>query len=596
MATISAKSHNVRQHFLDFITLSRESQSSLSPYVSPSAIVDCLERFSLWAGNMGAMRSPQTPLSLDQRLSQAADIGEQINRQLGEIEEAIDDLTNIIRHPISNRDIAIDQDNNSSIVGISAIEKTSKGSLDEASINLQIIHECINSLFRLGMLIRKLSPRDRFKQALLNSDLTFPDSFDIDYVKNKYPKIANSPLSIRVGGGIAKRRNFIRYCRDHRSRLGMDETTIHNATDTELLSSKATTFAPLPNFNLTLQEEEFDDFSLVSASTMATSLSNLTLPRLVDLAPTNQPFECPICFTIQSFRHEKSWKLHAFRDLKAYVCTQGGVECDAEFFEDRDSWFEHELQKHRSRYSCILCKSAGFSDPDLQDHILKVHGDFSDSQLRMLQEGGRKCPTQFEARDCPFCDEWAEELLQKSNSGSQPFKSIQGILVNHERFKRHVASHQEQLAIFAVPRANEDEDLPISGSITHSVEVPTSIATDINAPQDEDVEGENVFEQNTHDVPDDISSNHSTTSKDDMPNAQRTNAFIGIEHNNEIQEIATVDNSPRASMISPISTSSAGESLKIVPVKSRRNAEFQQQYRATFHTWECVCIISEPLI
>lgn len=214
----------------------------------------------------------------------------------------------MIRSPSSNSGTAIDQVISSSVVGISALDKTSEDSLDEAKITLQIIHECINSLFRLSMLIRKLSPRDRFKQALLSSDLAILNSFDIDYVSNKYSKLANSPLSIRLGSGIAKRINFIRYCRDHRSRLGMEETNIHDIADIELLSSKATTFAPPPSFNLTSQQEEGDNFSLASASTMAKSLSDQTLPNLVDLAPTNQPFECPICFTIQSFQNEKSWK------------------------------------------------------------------------------------------------------------------------------------------------------------------------------------------------------------------------------------------------------------------------------------------------
>jgi hypothetical protein len=89
--TISAQSHAVRQHFLDLIDLTKEDQSSLAFDLPSSAAVDCLERFSLWAGNMGAMRNPLTPLSLDQRLLQATDIRQQIHRQLDEIEESIDD-------------------------------------------------------------------------------------------------------------------------------------------------------------------------------------------------------------------------------------------------------------------------------------------------------------------------------------------------------------------------------------------------------------------------------------------------------------------------------------------------------------------------
>lgn len=91
IVTISAQSHHVRQHFLDLIGLSNKSHSSLTFGLPSAAVVDCLERFSLWAGNMGAMRHPLTPLSLDQRLLQATDIRQQIHRQLDEIEEAIDD-------------------------------------------------------------------------------------------------------------------------------------------------------------------------------------------------------------------------------------------------------------------------------------------------------------------------------------------------------------------------------------------------------------------------------------------------------------------------------------------------------------------------
>lgn len=89
--TISAKSHNIRRRFLDLITLTNEKCTSDSLSLLPSAIVDSLERFSLWAGNMGAMDSSLAPLSLDQRVVEAVDIRGEIHRQLDEIIEAIGD-------------------------------------------------------------------------------------------------------------------------------------------------------------------------------------------------------------------------------------------------------------------------------------------------------------------------------------------------------------------------------------------------------------------------------------------------------------------------------------------------------------------------
>ncbi|KAL7896624.1 hypothetical protein HDV64DRAFT_253970 [Trichoderma sp. TUCIM 5745] len=593
--TISAQSQSVRQRFLNLIRLSNENISALAFNIPSTAIVDCLERFSLWAGNMGAMHNPLTPLSLDQRLFQAADIRQQIYRQLDEIEEAIDDLTNMICSPSSNHGTAIDQAISSSIAGTSASDKTSEDSFDEVKITLQIIHECIYSLFRLSMLIRKLSPRDRFKQALLVSEVAFTDSFDIDYVRNKYSKLANSLLSIRLGSGIAKRRNFIAYCRDHRSRLGMEEANIHDTADTELLSSKATTFAPPPNVSLSFQAEEDDNISLASASTMTTSLSNLKLPSLAHLALADQPFECPICFTIQAFQNEKSWKLHAFRDLKAYVCTLGGAECDAELFGDRDSWFEHELQKHRSQYSCILCKMGDFSIPGLQAHIRKTHGDFSDAEIRILQEKGRESPTQFEARDCPFFDEWAEKLLQKKTSGIQSLHSTQKILVNPSRFKRHVASHQEQLAIFALPRANEDEDLTDSDPSIRSDATPTAMAVGEDGRQEIDVERNHVLELNAKHTPPDASGSPSIARKDGILSKGEETNLTEFQLNEKTQATDAVGKTSKELVGNSSLDTSIPRTRKTVPIKEKQNRAIWTHYRVPrIQLWTCVCVITTP--
>lgn len=169
---------------------------------------------------------------------------------------------------------------------------------------IEVISQSISSLFRIGMLVRKSTPRDRFKRAL-QADVAFPAFFDIDYVRHKHPKIKEDWLSARLGGGIAKRRQFIKYCRDHRSRLGADEVedTDVDATRTEALSSKATTFVPHHG-----EEADDDAVSMVSASTATESLSALKLPALADISKDDQPFECPICFTLQSFQTERSWR------------------------------------------------------------------------------------------------------------------------------------------------------------------------------------------------------------------------------------------------------------------------------------------------
>ena len=36
-------------------------------------------------------------------------------------------------------------------------------------------------------------------------------------------------------------------------------------------------------------------------------------------------------------------RIHAYCDLKAYVCTYGDQSCDARLFGDHELWFEHEM-------------------------------------------------------------------------------------------------------------------------------------------------------------------------------------------------------------------------------------------------------------
>jgi hypothetical protein len=93
MASIAEKSQNVRHRLLDLVSLASKGQqeSPAAPIVQPAAVTDVLERFMLWAGNLGALRNASTKLSLDHRLAGAPEICNQICRQLDEIVEAVDE-------------------------------------------------------------------------------------------------------------------------------------------------------------------------------------------------------------------------------------------------------------------------------------------------------------------------------------------------------------------------------------------------------------------------------------------------------------------------------------------------------------------------
>lgn len=157
---------------------------------------------------------------------------------------------------------------------------------------------------------------------------------------------------------------------------------------------------------------------------------------------------------------------HAYEDLKAYICTYGGKNCDSEMFVDRATWFNHELRVHRSCFTCKLCDEQMEEEEDLRNHVLSDHANFPSTQLPILLEQGRLVPSQLKARDCPFCDDWARSLYSKRNPQSgqtQPGPNYPDILVELSKFKKHVATHQEQLAIFTVPKSTDYDGLDESG-------------------------------------------------------------------------------------------------------------------------------------
>lgn len=364
---------------------------------------------------------------------------------------------------------------------------------NEAQMMLEIISESIKSLIRIGMIVRSSTSCDRFKKALHTLGPIFCDGPDINHVKEKYPKIQDDRLLARLGNANAKRRRVIAYYRDHTSRLGGH----FDDNNPDQLSSKATTFAA-DNFAQVQAKFDRGDSESASSTTVSTEFSaslNPDLPRLVELSNREESFKCPICQTIQTFKREKSWRLvhfldssdisqvslhfstHAFRDLYAYVCTAGEAGCEDQIFGDRESWFAHELKHHRAKYKCALCADGSFSPKDLRHHFQEIHRIPDEQQLRALQDMSQLNSSAFNARDCPFCDDWADALCSRKDpkgKGNESSQNHTGILVSSGRFRRHVATHLEYLSIFALPRATEEKGADESESPIESLSDTTS--------------------------------------------------------------------------------------------------------------------------
>ncbi|KAI1657010.1 hypothetical protein F4813DRAFT_88267 [Daldinia decipiens] len=486
---ILERSRKVKILFIDLKSRLEDDTSGVPSQVCPEAIEDALDRFLLWSGNLGALHLPENKLSLDYRVRAAPEIRDQICEFLDDLRLSIEELTEASILSTLNLESLGLSDDTTELGSKDATSYTLKQvSSYEAQSLLEEISQCIRSLFRVGVLIRKAVPRDRFQEALRRSDSMFPPAFDIDYAKNKHPKLCKNDmewLAERIGKANAQRRQYIQYCRDHRTRLGNipDETDRGSDTNREDAESKATTMFPIEG-----PELEEETISLTTASTMFDSKNCLKLPTLDKLSPELESFECPICFTLQSFTAETAWKAHAFSDLKGYVCTVGRSSCEDELFSSRNTWFEHELKNHRSKYTCPVCRTEVDGVASLKSHLESIHCNFSAEQISRLTEAGRQTPTRFKAQDCPFCDEWAEGLKEKGRIKNRSNSQIDdNSLVSMSRFKRHIATHQEQLAIFVIPRSDEGVDQSSTSSSKRDELVAPEAPTDIVSEVSEDL-------------------------------------------------------------------------------------------------------------
>jgi hypothetical protein len=201
--------------------------------------------------------------------------------------------------------------------------------------------------------------------------------------------------------------------------------------------------------------EDTESYVSVSSSLhrAANGDSTLDLPTLAQVRKGETVFECPFCFGLQTMIRDREWHEHAVQDLKAYVCTQGGAQCDSRLFGNSRAWFEHEVLFHRRKWTCVLCHKGPFDSwQQMEDHTRSAPADIvpQESQWKVVVEASQQSADAIPARDCPFCDAWAESLSVTTHVPEGIQKSGMVVTVDPTQFRRHVAAHQEQLAMCSV--------------------------------------------------------------------------------------------------------------------------------------------------
>ena len=131
---------------------------------------------------------------------------------------------------------------------------------------------------------------------------------------------------------------------------------------------------------------------------------------------------------------------HVFGDLRPYTCLfQGCTESNADF-DRRHLWQAHISQYHWRLWSCPFKCDGGRGFPtasELKTHLTHQHmPNVPEEQLDAVTALGEKAAANETSNTCSVCGH---------------------TVVGLKPYIKHVGRHLEQLALFALPRV-EDED------------------------------------------------------------------------------------------------------------------------------------------
>ncbi|PGH08788.1 hypothetical protein AJ79_05887 [Helicocarpus griseus UAMH5409] len=403
--------------------------------------VPCLERFlpdtqdeygrlRVWTGNIGAHKSGRS--SLEYRLRDASHVREQVVALLENLRECLGEVLAIISGQRSPEEENTENWSDGDYSEDDSIhyeeELPQPAELFQLLEDIKVVIKC---LYKLSMAIRQPSQHDRLRT---NVDMSYFTQFDIQHVEQKFPN-AEPWLVKRLGKAITKRREYLKGRELHHEKLAQGATS---ATSAELLADNAnseagrmtlltettaTTFAgPVAEIDLHMTEAGdvgVDADTAPSETSYASTVGDDTkihLPLLPEEAERNPGgFECPYCYYLISVRGPLSWARHIFDDLQPYICTFPDCPTPNRTYNRRRVWFNHEKTVHRSaRYQRDGGSPSSVILPQISGPVDNVS-----------------------TVDCPLCKETVRNL-------------------NH--LERHLARHLEQLALFAMPRA-VDEDL-----------------------------------------------------------------------------------------------------------------------------------------
>ncbi|KAK5999133.1 Serine/threonine-protein kinase TNNI3K [Cladobotryum mycophilum] len=490
----------------------KAGNASVEFQVSERNVQQLQERYDQWAGNLGVLKSPKSPSSLEHRLRDSPAVSDAILGILVDLNESAQAATDILTgkrnnrtaRPLSDSDIDLteydisssDSDTNTdsdtgseSSTPVSALPTNNRTEIQEL---MSAIKNGLDNLFRASIFIRKFAPKDKHQRASRVS--AFDNRADIMYIKDRYPLVIkkNEALLMKLGEANARRRRYFTYRQSHNERLSRpdveegelnlslnpepstnkpSELVAHEAEKSvlsghtkpsRLAETEATKFInPHDHNQLSTFLNPEPAMSVVSFATsiVESSDASLSFPPMPAEAENNRAILCPYCYTVIDLKarnREKQWKKHILEDLEPYICTF--PTCGLDTYTSQHVWFEHELLMHRFNWHCPICQNVFDSYDAFKQHITQQHTEeITSHQITATIEQSKRPINSISPDQCPFCDEKWASIETSEELGDQ------SLVVKLDQFQRHLAYHLQQVALFSLPRLSQDEDADSQG-------------------------------------------------------------------------------------------------------------------------------------
>ncbi|KAM7203212.1 hypothetical protein V8F20_004154 [Naviculisporaceae sp. PSN 640] len=423
-------------------------------------IEDAIGRFSVWAMNIGAIQHASLRKSLDYRLRDAPEIRHQLLSAFERLSEAADIASRIVTTKLR------DEPKDDPILPGRWPDSETANPANELNDLFLSIKSSIDTLFRLSMLLSRHRPKGRLPHSGRDDDKGPPpsDPIDVTHICDLFPSIREKPWLVkRIAEAMSRRRRYIKYREKHRRSLATveDMGRIGDENEPESTGTIATTFVDGEKAEFHTKAEV--KTTLTSATSFISNVNDedeegpgTAIPDLRHMRMYGrelrygEPFECPLCRTIQSVADRKEWKAYVFADLEPYVCTFEDCQSSSSLFASRHVWWQHEIDNHRRGWQCTICASAitgteasstqFTSKRDIESHIRKRHSDtVIDIQVEFVVKMCEN-PINIGSPRCPFCIDW----VPTDDETEGPVSGLKGL-------GKHVARHMQRIALASIP-------------------------------------------------------------------------------------------------------------------------------------------------